>query len=56
MPVEYPEPSLSADEALRLFNILKSDRRSSPHAVQVAWEAYVDAAEREMEEKRVSQE
>lgn len=49
--MESTEPLLTADEALRRFNIIKSDRRNSPHAVQMAWEDYVEACERERAEK-----
>lgn len=52
LPMEHTEPRLTSDEALRLFNILKSDRRSDPHSVQLAWERYVACVEREITERR----
>ncbi len=38
----------TAEEALRAFNIAKSDPRSHPATVNRLWEAYVEAFEREV--------
>ena len=46
-----PEPRITTEEALRYFNIVKSDPRSHPHSVQLAWERYCQLVEKDMQKR-----